>query len=114
VKYFSQPASEKFFHEIDNHFQEAQAELKKQAEGLKKLDERTSLVSSTLRRRAGTKETNRSKLISWPSMGQRDLQVCVCNRAAEMFHFIVHWYVPTRSGVCVVSVLAVLLVAYEC
>ena len=77
-KYLSQPASEKFFHEIHNHFQEAQAELKKQAEGLKKLDERTSLVSTTLRRRAGAKETNCSKLISRPSMEQRDLHIRTC------------------------------------
>ena len=55
-KYLSQPASEKFFHEIHSHFQEAQAELKKQAEGLKKLDESTTLVSSILRRRAGAKK----------------------------------------------------------
>ena len=91
-KYLSRPTSEKFFHEIHNHFQEAQTEIKNCPMGLvieQQGDSTRMVVSQPSAENsgggAGPKKLSRSKLVSQLSMEQRDLQVCVWTSAERCY-----------------------------
>ena len=83
-KYLSRPTSEKFFHEIHNHFQEAQTEIKNCPMGLvieQQGDSTRMVVSQPSAENsggAGPKKLSRSKLVSQLSMEQR---AATCGRS---------------------------------
>ena len=102
-KYLSRPTSEKFFHEIHNHFQEAQTEIKNCPMGLvieQQGDSTRMVVSQPSAENsgggAGPKKLSRSKLVSQLSMEQRDLQVCVWTSAERCC-------IPQIWRLCIVS-----------